>query len=143
MPDQLAQLKQKYQPVIDAIQKEGGQLQNVNMDGNQLYLKAAVHSDASKNKVWDAIKSVDPNFQDLKHDIEVNATGQSQGASDSSSAENSGSGSKYTVQSGDSLSKISQKFYGDANKYMTIAKTNHIDDPNKIKAGQELIVPAA
>lgn len=55
MPDQFEQLKQKYQPVIDAIQKEGGQLQNVNMDGNQLFLKARMNSEASKNKVWDAI----------------------------------------------------------------------------------------
>jgi cell envelope opacity-associated protein A len=138
MPDQLAQLKQKYQPVIDAIQKEGGQLQNVNIDGNQLYLKATMNSEASKNKVWDAIKSVDPNFKDLKHEIEVNAGGQAQSASASA-----GTGNKYTVQPGDSLSKISQKFYGDANKYMRIAKANHIDDPDKIKAGQELLIPAA
>ena len=48
MPDQLAQLKQKYQPVIDAIQKEGGQFQNVNMDGSQLYLKATVNSEADR-----------------------------------------------------------------------------------------------
>jgi nucleoid-associated protein YgaU len=139
MPDQFDQLKQKYQPVADAIQKEGGQLQNVNMDGNQLYLKATMNSEASKNKVWDAIKSVDPNFKDLKHDIEVNtAGGQSQGASASG-----GTGNKYTVQPGDNLSEISQKFYGDASKYMTIAKANHIEDPNKIKAGEELIIPAA
>lgn len=138
MPDQLDQLKQKYQPVIDAIQREGGQLQNVNMDGSQLYLKATMNSEAGKNKVWDAIKQVDPNFKDLKHDIEVKAGGQSQSA-----AASGGTGDKYTVQPGDNLSKISQKFYGDANKYMTIAKANNLQDPNKIKAGQELIIPAA
>jgi nucleoid-associated protein YgaU len=138
MPDQLDQLKQKYQPVIDAIQRAGGQLQNVNMDGSQLYLKATMNSDADKNKVWDAIKQVDPNFKDLKHDIEVKAGGQSQSAATSGGTRN-----KYTVQAGDNLSKISQKFYGDANKYMTIAKANNLPDPNKIKAGQELIIPAA
>lgn len=138
MPDQLDQLKQNYQPVIDAIQREGGQLQNVNMDGSQLYVKATMNSEASKNKVWDAIKQVDPNFKDLKHDIEVRAGGQSQSA-----AASGGAGNKYTVQPGDNLSKISQKFYGDANKYMTIAKANNLQDPNKIKAGQELIIPAA
>jgi nucleoid-associated protein YgaU len=138
MPDQLDQLKQKYQPVIDAIQRGGGQLQNVNMDGSQLYLKATMNSEADKNKIWDAIKQVDPNFKDLKHDIEVKAGGQSQSA-----AASGGTGDKYTVQPGDNLSKISQKFYGDANKYMTIAKANNLQDPNKIKAGQELIIPAA
>jgi len=60
----LDQLKQKYQPVIDAIQKEGGQLQNVNLDGNQLFLKATMPNEQSKNQVWDAIKSVDANFSD-------------------------------------------------------------------------------
>jgi nucleoid-associated protein YgaU len=138
MPDQFEQLKQKYQPVVEAIQKDGGQLQNINMDGNQLFLKATVTSEANKNKVWDAIKQVDPNFKDLNHDIEVRDGGQSQGASAGSSQ-----GNRYTVQPGDNLSKISQRFYGDANKYMSIAKANNLKDPNKIAAGQELIIPAA
>jgi nucleoid-associated protein YgaU len=126
MPDQLEQLKQKYQPVLDTIQKEGAELQNVNLDGNQLYVKATAVSEASKNRIWDAIKAVDPKFADLKHDIEVRQGNQT-----------------YTVQPGDNLSKISKRFYGDANKYMTIAKANNMEDPDKIKVGQELLIPAA
>ena len=126
MPDLLAQLKQKYQPVLDVIQKEGAELQNVNLDGNQLYLKATAVSEASKNRIWDAIKAVDPNFSDLKHDIQFRQGNQT-----------------YTVEPGDNLSKISKRFYGDPNKYATIAKANNISDPDKIKAGQELIIPAA
>ena len=71
MPDQFEQLKQKYQPVLDKIQQEGAQLLNVNMDGNQLFVKAIAVSEASKNRIWDAIKAVDPTFADLKHDIEA------------------------------------------------------------------------
>jgi len=126
VPDLLEQLKQKYQPVLDTIQKENAQLQNVNMDGSQLYLKATATSEASKNRIWDAIKRVDPNFADLKHDIEVRETDQT-----------------YTVQPGDNLSKISKQFYGDANKYKKIADANKLEDPDKIKAGQQLIIPAA
>lgn len=126
MPDLFEQLKQKYQPVLDTIQKEGAQLQNLNLDGNQLYLKATATSEASKNRIWDAIKGVDPKFADLKHDIEFQQTDQT-----------------YTVQPGDSLSKISKHFYGDAGKYMKIAQANKLDDPDKIKAGQQLIIPAA
>ena len=126
MPDLLEQLKQKYQPVLDAIQKEGAQLQNVNLDGNRLYVKATATSEASKNRIWDAIKRVDPNFADLKHDIEFRQTDQT-----------------YTVQAGDNLSKISKQFYGDANKYKKIADANKLDDPDKIKVGQQLIIPAA
>jgi nucleoid-associated protein YgaU len=126
MPDQFEQLKQKYQPVLAKIQEEGAELQNLNLDGNQLFLKATALSEASKNRIWDAIKAVDPNFADLKHDIEVRAGEQT-----------------YTVQAGDNLSKISKHFYGDANKYLAIAKANNLDDPDKIKVGQKLVIPAA
>ena len=126
MPDLFEQLKQKYQPVLDAIQKEGAELQNLNLDGNQLYLKATAVSEASKNRIWDAIKAVDPNFTDLKHDIQARQGNQT-----------------YTVQAGDNLSKISKRFYGDANKYSQIVKANSLDDPDKIKVGQQLIIPAA
>jgi len=126
MPDLLQQLKQKYQPVLDAIQKEGAQLQNVNIDGNQLYIKATANSEASKNRIWDAIKAVDANHSDLKHDIEFRQVDQT-----------------YTVQPGDTLSKISKQYYGDANKYPKIAKANNLEDPDKIKVGQRLVIPAA
>ena len=121
------QLKQKYQPVLDSIQKEGAELQNLNVDGDQLYLKATAKSEQSKNRIWDAIKRVDPSFSDMKHDIEVRES----------------SNQTYTVQAGDNLSKISKHFYGDPNQYRKIAEANHLDDPNKIKAGQQLIIPAA
>jgi nucleoid-associated protein YgaU len=126
MPDQFETLKQKYQPVLDKIQEEGAQLLNVNMDGNQLYVKAIAVSEISKDRIWNAIKAVDPNIADLKHDIEVH-----QGAQD------------YTVQPGDNLSKISKHFYGDANKYLVIAKANNLEDPDKIKVGKKLVIPAA
>jgi hypothetical protein len=143
MADVFAQLKQKYQPVLDTIQSEGARLQNVNMDGNQLYIKASAKSEESKNMIWDAIKKVDPNYSDLKHDIQVDQ-GQ-EGAAQAGGAKPSmqQGGQKYTVKPGDNLSKISQQFYGDAKKYMTIAKANNLEDPDKIKAGQELIIPAA
>jgi nucleoid-associated protein YgaU len=126
MPDQFEQLKQKYQPVLDKIQQEGAQLLNLNLDGNQLYLKAIAVSEASKNRIWDAIKAIDPTFTDLKHDIEAKSGSQD-----------------YTVQPGDNLSKISKHFYGDANKYPVIAKANNLEDPDKIKVGQKLVIPAA
>ncbi len=69
MADLFEQLKQKYQPALDTIQREGAELQNVNLDGNQLFVKATAISEASKNHIWDAIKAVDPNYKDLKHDI--------------------------------------------------------------------------
>ncbi len=119
------QLKQKYAPVLHTLEIEGAQVTNLGLDGEQLALSATVVSEASKNRVWDSIKAVDPSFADLKHDIEVQAGEQ-----------------VYVIQPGDNLSKISKYFYGNANKYMDIAKANGLADPDKIKVGQKLTIPA-
>jgi LysM repeat protein len=49
----------------------------------------------------------------------------------------------YTVKSGDTLKKISKKFYGDPEKYKIIynANLNIIDDPGLIKPGWRLKIP--
>lgn len=49
----------------------------------------------------------------------------------------------YTVKSGDTLSHIALKYYGDAGKgsYMKIAEANAISDPDKIRVGQQLKIP--
>lgn len=49
----------------------------------------------------------------------------------------------HTVVSGDNLSKISKKFYGDPNKYMVIFEANKpmLTHPDKIYPGQVLRIP--
>lgn len=49
----------------------------------------------------------------------------------------------YTVQSGDTLSKISKDFYTDANKYNVIFEANKpmLTHPDKIYPGQVLRIP--
>ena len=49
----------------------------------------------------------------------------------------------YTVQSGDSLSKIAKHVYGDANKWHTIFDANRdkIKNPDLIQPGQVLTLP--
>ena len=51
----------------------------------------------------------------------------------------------YTVQAGDTLSKIAKQYYGNANAYMKIfdANKDQLKDPNKIQVGQVLKIPAA
>ncbi|MCP4884697.1 MAG: LysM peptidoglycan-binding domain-containing protein [Flavobacteriales bacterium] len=50
----------------------------------------------------------------------------------------------YTVVSGDYLSKISKRVYGDAMKYNIIfeAYKPMLTDPDKINLGQVLVIPA-
>ena len=49
----------------------------------------------------------------------------------------------YTVQSGDTLWKISEQVYGDGSSYMKIfeANTGLLENPDQIFPGQELIIP--
>lgn len=50
----------------------------------------------------------------------------------------------YTVVSGDSLSKIAKKFYGNANEWRRIFDANKdiLKDPDLIHPGQTLKIPA-
>jgi len=52
-------------------------------------------------------------------------------------------GRTYTVQPGDTLWKISQEMYGSGGKYMKIfeANTSILDNPDRIRPGQELSIP--
>jgi len=122
----LNQLKQKYQPVLDVLARENATVQAVDLQGDKLHLKVQVVSEASKNRIWDAIKAVDPTFSDLAHEITVAQGDQT-----------------YTVKAGDNLSKISKLFYGDTNQYPKIAQANNLADPDKIRVGQNLRIPAA
>jgi len=56
-----------------------------------------------------------------------------------------GAGRTYVVVRGDSLSKIAQREYGDANKWRTIYEANKdiIKDPDLIYPGQQLKIPGA
>jgi nucleoid-associated protein YgaU len=131
----LDELKTKYAPALRKIEEQGVKLQNLHVQDNKLFIRGAAPTEAAKNEVWTAIKSVDRTYADLTADITI----------DSSLAPPKPAGQSYTVQSGDTLSKISKHFYGDANRYMKIfeANTDTLSDPDKIKPGQVLKIPAA
>jgi nucleoid-associated protein YgaU len=137
------QLKQKYQSVMNAISQHQVRLQNVNMQGEKLFIRGEAPSEDAKNKVWDQIKLVDPTYSDLVADITVNQTEAQRTQSAGASIGGKQSARTYTVKSGDSLSKISKEFYGNSNQYMKIFEANRdkLSDPDKIQAGQELVIP--
>jgi len=140
MADRLEQLKQKYQSVLNFLPSAGIQLQNVHVENDKLLIRGIAPSQEAKNQVWDQIKLVDPNYNDLVADISVSE----QRTQTAGAGIGGGQGNRtYTVQSGDSLSKISRQFYGDANQYMKIFNANRdkLNDPNKIQPGQQLVIP--
>jgi nucleoid-associated protein YgaU len=47
----------------------------------------------------------------------------------------------YVVRPGDTLFSIAQEVYGDGQKFDLIAQANGIDQNNKLRVGQELVIP--
>jgi nucleoid-associated protein YgaU len=121
----LEELKSKYSAVFDKGHDIGLGLQNVHIEGDKLMIRGVVPSDYAKSEIWDAIKAVDSSLSDITADINVQ------------------SGLEYTVTSGDTLSKIAKRFYGDAGHYHAIfnANTDQLSDPDKIQIGQKLRLP--
>ncbi len=121
----LDELKSKYNAVLEKGHDVGLTVQNLNMEGDKILIRGVVPSDFAKNELWDAVKKVDANVSDAIIDINVQ------------------SGLTYKVVSGDTLSKIAKRFYGDANSYKKIfdANRDQLNDPDMIKVGQELKLP--
>ncbi len=127
MADQAA-LQQKYAPVGQTVAdfaEYGAKFDGIFMNGDKLVLKCDVPSKVIANRVWDSIKKVDPNYPDFE--IQMTQTGPDD--------------QPYTIKAGDNLSKVSERFYGTANKYQTIAQHNNMSDPDKIQLGQTINVP--
>lgn len=78
--------------------------------------------------------SSDPDFSDVKSGSSTTAP----------AAPAVNAPATYTVVSGDSLSKIAKKHYQDGNKWNVIYEANRdqLSDPDKIKPGQVLKIPA-
>jgi nucleoid-associated protein YgaU len=118
-------LKRKYNPVFVKGNEIGLRVENLQMEGDKLLIRGVVPSDFAKTRLWDEIKRVDASVVDLTADINVK------------------SGEVYTVKSGDTLSQIAQRFYGDTKAYQKIFEANRdkLTSPDRIQVGQELRLP--
>jgi nucleoid-associated protein YgaU len=96
----------------------------------KLYFKGMVKNQDEVNKIWDAIKTV----PDWRNDVVAEVTIDP----------NAKAAATYTVKAGDTLSKIAKEHLGDAGAYMKIfdANKDQLTDPDKIKPGQVLKMPA-
>lgn len=65
------------------------------------------------------------------------------GSSSTAPPANPAGGRTYTVKSGDSLSKIAKRLYGDAQQWRKIYEANkdQISDPDLIEPGQTFRIP--
>jgi LysM repeat protein len=142
------ELRQKYESVLNLGDQLHLQFQNLHVQDDKLFIRAVAPSQEAANKIWDQIKLADPSLSEITADITVSQSAAQSaviagGQGGAQTSAQSAQGQTYTVKSGDTLSKISRQFYGDANEYMRIfyANRDKLRDPNKIQAGQQLIIP--
>jgi nucleoid-associated protein YgaU len=122
-------LREKYAYAIQTAKDVRMQGSADERDG-KLYFHGTTNTQAEANKIWDAIKTIPDWSKEIVADIKATAGG---GAA----------ATTYTVQAGDTLSKIAKEKLGDANAYMEIFNANkdQLSDPDKIKPGQVLKIP--
>jgi len=79
-----------------------------------------------------------PDFSDV-----VSGSSSTASSPPGASAQQPAAARTYVVQSGDSLSKISKKFYGDANSWKRIFEANKdvVKNPDLIQPGWKLRIP--
>ncbi len=107
----------------------------------KLHFTGTVNSEDEKNQIWNALKTIPDWQKDIVADIKVKPGAKQPTSAPAPSA----AAQTYTVQSGDTLSGIAKRFLGNANAYMDIFNLNRdqLSDPDKIKPGQVLKLPAA
>ena len=123
-----------------AIQTAKGKFQgNAEERDGKLHFKGTVASEADKNEIWTAIKTIPTWQKDVVADIQVKG-GAGAGAP---AAKPPAAAKTYTVKAGDTLSQIAKDHLGSAGAYMKIFDLNkdQLTDPDKIKPGQVLRLP--
>jgi len=121
-------LQEKYQSLIDLANSSGLSGLNISEGEGFIKIEGSAPSAEVKQKLWDEYGRLDPDYR--SGDLVLNITAPE-------AAENT-----YTVQSGDSLSKIGSK-YGVSWQQIFEANRDKLSDPDKIYPGQELTIPSA
>ncbi len=123
-------LQNKYQSLINSAKTAGTTNLEVREQDNVLYIDGQVPSESVKKQLWDEYNRLDPDYRsgDLVLNLNIAAGGAQE--------------EEYEVVSGDSLSKIGQR-YGVGWKEIYEANRDKIKDPDLIQPGWKLKIPKA
>ncbi len=121
-------LVDKYNSLIELANTLGVTDLNVNEGDDVLHIDGTAPSADAKKQIWQEYAALDPDYR--AGDLVLNISSPE---ADSTT---------YTVQSGDSLSKIGSK-YGISWQTIFEANRDKIDNPDLIQPGQELTIPQA
>ncbi len=122
-------LMEKYSDLFALANEIGLKNPDVKEDGGKLTIAGQTEYQLDANRLWDNIKS-HPGWE---NEVVANIK-----------AQRSDVFGVHTVVAGDTLSKIAKAYLGDAGRYMEIfnANTDTLSNPDQIKVGQTLNLPA-
>ena len=122
-------VQEKYQTLLELANQNGTSYTLSEADG-VLHVDGTAPSAEAKQQLWDEYNRIDPDYRSGDLILNINSGGAAAG----------GSQNTYTVEAGDNLSKIGQK-YGISWKAIYDANRDTIKDPDMIHPGQELKIP--
>jgi len=122
-------LMEKYSDLFALANQIGLKNPDVKEEAGKLKVSGQTEYQLDANRLWDNIKT-HPGWE---NEIVANIK-----------AQRSDVYGVHTVTSGETLSKLAKSYLGDAGRYMEIVKANSdtVTDPDKIKVGQRLNIPA-
>jgi nucleoid-associated protein YgaU len=122
-------LQEKYVTILELANQNGTTYELSEGEG-VLHINGAAPSAEAKQQLWDEYNRIDPDYRAGDLVLNISVSGEAPTAN------------TYTVQSGDNLTKIGNK-YGISWQDIFEANRDKLDDPDKIYPGQELTIPGA
>jgi len=122
-------LMDKYNDLFTLANQLGLKNPDVKEESGKLKISGQTEYQLEANRLWDNIKT-HPGWE---NEIVANIQAQRKDVF-----------GVHTVASGETLSKIAKAYLGDSNRYMEIFKVNtdKLTNPDQIKVGQKLNIPA-
>ncbi len=121
-------LTDKYRPVIEAASKLGIKNLQTTDAGGKINISGIAPFQLDKDHLWDKIRMIGGWDKEVTADIKVERTDIY---------------GYYTVQPGDTLSKLAKGHLGDPRRYMEIFSLNKniLSAPDLIRVGQKIQLP--
>jgi LysM repeat protein len=123
-------VQEKYQALLE-LANQNGTTYNLSEADGVLHIDGNAPSEEAKQQIWDKYNEIDPDYR--SGDLVLNITVGADAAA-------GGGGHTYTVESGDNLSNIGQK-YGLTWQQVYDSNRDTISDPDMNHPGQELKIP--
>lgn len=123
-------VQEKYQALLE-LANQNGTTYNLSEADGVLHIDGNAPSEEAKQQIWDKYNEIDPDYR--SGDLVLNITVGADAAA-------GGGGHTYTVESGDNLTKIGEK-YGLTWQQIFEANKDQISNPDLIHPGQELKIP--